>query len=59
MKGEFHLLIKEMKLHDHALFFAYFRMSRTKREKTLTILASRIQTHYSLPYDIILRIVPK
>ena len=26
-KGELHLLIREMKFHDHTLFFQYFRMS--------------------------------
>ena len=31
-KGEFHCLIKEMKLHNHALFFTYFRMSPAKYE---------------------------
>ena len=32
MKGESHCLIREMKLHDHTLFFAYFRMSPRKYE---------------------------
>ena len=45
MKGECLLLIKEMKLHDHALFFAYFRMSLTKFEQVLTIVAPRIQEY--------------
>ena len=43
LKGEFHLLIKEMMLQDHALFFAYFRMSPTKYEQLLAIVAPRIQ----------------
>ena len=34
-KGELHLLIREMKLHDHTLFFQYFRMSPTQYEDLL------------------------
>ena len=34
-KGEFHLLINEMRLHDHELFFRYFRMSPTRYEHLL------------------------
>ena len=43
MKGEFLLLIKEMKLHDYSLFFAYFRMSPTQCQQVSTIVAPRIQ----------------
>ena len=45
VKGEFLLLIKEMKLHDHALFFVYFRLSPIKYEQALTIVAPRIQVY--------------
>ena len=34
-KGELHFLIREMKLHDHTLFFQYFRMSPTQYEDLL------------------------
>ena len=30
-KGKFHLLIKELRLHDHNYFFKYFRMSPLRR----------------------------
>ena len=26
-KGEFHLLVRDLRLHDHEYFFKYFRMS--------------------------------
>ena len=42
-KGEFHLLIKEMRLHDHTLFFQYFRMSPTQYEDLLKQIAPVIQ----------------
>ena len=42
-KGEFHLLIREMKLHDHTLFFQYFRMSPTQYEDLLKQIAPVIQ----------------
>ena len=45
MKGEFHLLIKEMKLLDHALLFAYFHMNPIQYERMLTIVAPRIQEY--------------
>ena len=43
-KGEFHCLIKEMKLHDHALFFPYFRISPAKYEHLLAKVVLRLQT---------------
>ena len=42
-KGEFHCSIKEMKLHDHALFFAHFSMSPAKYEHRLAKVAPRLQ----------------
>ena len=36
----FHCLIKEMKLHDHALFFAYFLMSPAKYEHLFGLLTA-------------------
>ena len=35
-KGEFHLLVKGMHLHEYALFFQYFRMSPAQYEDLLT-----------------------
>ena len=42
-KGEFHLLIKDMMLYDHFLFFKYFRMNPTQYEQLLQKIAPRIQ----------------
>ena len=50
MKGEFHLVIKEMKFHNHALFLACFCMSPTKYKQLLGILVPRILKHQALPY---------
>ena len=41
-KGEFHLLIKDMMLHDNFLFFKYFRMNPTQYEQLLQKIAPRI-----------------
>ena len=41
-KGEFHLLIKDMMLHDNFLFFNYFRMNATQYEQLLQKIAPRI-----------------
>ncbi|XP_057310637.1 uncharacterized protein LOC130648602 [Hydractinia symbiolongicarpus] len=38
-KGEFHLLIQDLKLYDHQLFFQYFRMSPSDLEKLLSWVA--------------------
>ena len=45
MKDEFHMLIKEMMLQYHALFFAYFRMSPTKYEQILAMVALHELSH--------------
>lgn len=45
-KGEFHLLIKEMKLHDHALFFQYFRMNPTQYDHLLHQVGPYIQKSF-------------
>ena len=42
-KGEYHLLVKQMKLHDHELFFKCFRMSPTTFEKLLCFVGPDIQ----------------
>ena len=44
-EGEFYLLMKEMKLQDNALFFAYFCMCPTKYEHIMTMVAPRIQKY--------------
>ena len=41
-KGEFHLLIKEMKLCDHELYFKQFRMMPSKLEEILSWVAPKI-----------------
>ena len=35
-KGEFHLLVKDMELFDHELFFSQFRMTPQKLEELLS-----------------------
>ena len=42
-KGEFHNLVKEMKLFDHEYFHKQFRMSPTTFEKLLSWVAPKIQ----------------
>ena len=41
-KGEYHLLVKDMKLFDHEYFFKQFRMLPHKYEKLLCYVAPRI-----------------
>ena len=41
-KGEYHLLVKDLKLFDDELFFTYFRMSTTKFEGLLSWVAPHI-----------------
>ena len=41
-KGEFHLLINELRIHDHVYFFKYFRMSPTKYEELLQLVGPYI-----------------
>ena len=41
-KGEFHLLVREMKLFDHQYFYQQFQMSTAKFEELLNIFAPRI-----------------
>ena len=43
IKGEFHTLIQDLKLHDAEYFFKYFRMNTTQYENLLTMIAPRIQ----------------
>ena len=41
-KGEFHVLVKELKLFDHEFFFKKFCMTSEKLENLLTMVAPRI-----------------
>ena len=41
-KGEFGVLVKELKLFDHEFFFKQFRMTPEKLENLLTMVATRI-----------------
>ena len=40
-KGEYHLLIREMKLYDHMLFYQQFRMTPEKYEHLLQLVAPK------------------
>ena len=42
-KGEFNMLVKDLRLHDELFFFKYFRMSPTIFEELLTWIAPYIQ----------------
>ena len=41
-KGEYHLLIKELKLYDHEFFYKQFRITPTKYEELLCWVAPKI-----------------
>ena len=41
-KGAFNLLVKDMALHDHEYFFKFFRMSPTKYEELLKLVAPHL-----------------
>ena len=38
-KGEFHLFVRDLRLHDHEYFFKYFRMSPTVLEELLSFVS--------------------
>lgn len=42
-KGEYHHLVKELKLHDHEFFYKQFRMSPTRYEELLQLVSLVIQ----------------
>ena len=42
-KGEFNMLVKDLRLHDELFFFKYFRMSPAIFEELLTWIAPYIQ----------------
>ena len=42
-KGEYHLLVKDLQLHDHEYFFRCFRMSPILFEQLLTLIGPVIQ----------------
>ena len=41
-KGEYHLLMREIKLYDHVLFYQQFRMTLEKYEHLLQLVAPKI-----------------
>ena len=41
-KGEYHLLVRQMMLHDKEFFFQCFRMSPTRFEELLKLVAPMI-----------------
>ena len=42
-KGEFHLLVQDLRLFDEEFFFKYFRMTPVQYEELLTMIAPEIQ----------------
>ena len=42
-KGEFHILVRDLRLHDHECFFSYFRMSPSTLEVLLSFVATIIE----------------
>ena len=42
-KGEFYLLVLDLRLHDEEYFFKYFRMSAMQYEELLSMVAPKIQ----------------
>ena len=42
-KGEFNMLVKDLRLHDELYFFKYFRISPTTFEELLTWITPHIQ----------------
>ena len=44
-RGEYHQLVRELRLFDHELFFKMFRMNSVKYEELLEWLAPRINRH--------------
>ena len=43
LKGEFHKLIQDLKLFDSEYFFKQFRMTPTKLEEILSLVAPKIE----------------
>ena len=41
-KGEYHLLVRDLRLHDQEYFFRYFRMSPSTYEELLSFIAPKI-----------------
>ena len=44
-KGEYHLLLQDLRLHDHEYFFKCFRMSPLKYEELLRLVAPSVQAN--------------
>ena len=52
-KGEFHLLVRDLKLHDDEYFFKYFRMSTIRFEELLRKVAPRIKKSNLRRFDVV------
>ena len=50
-KGEFHLLVQDLRLHDQEYFFKYFRMSPTTYEELLAFVAPIIVKQRTIMRD--------
>ena len=50
-KGEFHLLVRDLRLHDHEYFFRYFRMSPTMFEELLSLISPIIVKQRTIMRD--------
>ena len=51
--GDFHMLVRDLRLHDHEYFFASFRLSPSTFEERLSFVASIIREfpkHYAASY---------
>ena len=52
-KGEFHLLVRDLKLHDDEYFFKYFRMSTIRFVELLLKVAPRIKKSNLRRFDVV------
>ena len=50
LKGEYHVLVQDMRLHDEEYFFRYFRMTPHQYEVLLSKVAPRIQKSSNREY---------
>ena len=50
-KGEFHLLVGDLRLHDHEYFFRCFRMSPSTFEELLSLVGPKISKENTVMHD--------
>ena len=50
-KGEFHLLVRDLRLHDHEYFFRCFRMSPSTFEELLSLVGPKISKENTVMRD--------